>query len=352
MAGVGNLPARATLGGERGAGQGAQSVDISYRKGVALVIVAALMWSLMGLLIRLVGDVGTWQVLFYRSLGMIPVLFAVIAWRSGGAPLAAIRATGWAGLLGGAGLVLAFAGAIYAIQSTTVANAVFMFSVTPLMTAVLGAVFLGEPVSRRATIAIGVALVGIFVMVREGLSIGAGWGNLSALASSAGFAVFTVLLRRQHVADHTPAILIGAVLSVAVAATVISATGTGFAVPPRGIAIAMLMGAVILGVGITIFALGGRAVPAAEMSLLALVEVMLGPVWVWLFLGETASAGTFIGGAILLAAIAYQAFADAEFSADRPGNSAALPQNPAVGSNQRTEIKQETIHRAAAENAD
>ena len=284
---------------------------MSYRQGVALVVLAALMWSLMGLMIRLVGDASTWHVLFYRSLGMIPVLFALITWRSGGAPFRSIRATGWAGLLGGAGLVVAFAGAIFAIQSTTVANAVFMFSVAPLMTAVLGAVFLGERVGGRTMIAIGIALIGIFVMVREGLAIGAGAGNLAALLSSAGFAVFTVLLRRQHVTDHTPAILIGAILSVAVAALVISLRGESFALPFRSAAIAVGMGAIILGVGMSLFALGGKSVPAARTSLLALVEVMMSPIWVWLFIGETAGPGTLLGGAILLSAIVFLAFADA-----------------------------------------
>jgi len=186
---------------------------MTYRGGVALVLAAAVMWSLMGLAIRALGDAGTWQVLFYRSLGLVPVLFAVIWQRSGGHPVARIRAIGWPGLVGGSGLVLAFAGGIHAIQATTIANAVFLFAAAPLMTAVMARGLLKEPVRPATWGAIALAGVGMFVMVREGLAIGAGWGNLSALLSAAGFAAFTIALRWGRLADMLPAVLIGGVLS-------------------------------------------------------------------------------------------------------------------------------------------
>ena len=85
------------------------SSDIEYRRGMAFVVAAAVLWSLMGLAIRLMGDAGTWQILFYRSLGLVPVLFLVILRRSGGRPFARIRAAGWPALIGGMGLVFAFA---------------------------------------------------------------------------------------------------------------------------------------------------------------------------------------------------------------------------------------------------
>lgn len=280
---------------------------MSYRGGVALVLAAAVMWSLMGLAIRALGDAGTWQVLFYRSLGLVPVLFAVIWHRSGGHPVARIRAIGWPGLVGGSGLVLAFAGAIHAIQATTVANAVFLFAAAPLMTAVMARGLLKEPVRPATWAAIALAGVGMFVMVREGLAIGAGWGNLAALLSSAGFAAFTIALRWGRLADMLPAVLIGGVLSAVVAAGVIALSGDGFALPLRSVALAMLMGAALLGFGMAIYTAGSRVVAAAELGLLSMAEVMLAPLWVWLVLDEGASAGTLLGGAILLAAIALNA---------------------------------------------
>lgn len=280
---------------------------VSYRTGVVLVLVAATLWSLMGLAIRMLGDAGTWQVLFYRSLGMAPVLFLTVAYRSGWHPFQRIRAAGWPGFIGGAGLVFAFSGAIYAIQSTTVANAVFLFAAAPLFTAVMAWLILKEPVRRATWGAIGLAGIGMFVMVREGLSIGAGWGNLAAIASAAGFSAFTISLRWGRVANMLPSVLTGGVLSVIVAGIVIAARGESLALPPRSIAIAMLMGAVLLAFGLAIYTVGSRVVAAAELGLLSMAEVMLAPVWVWLILGESASIGTFLGGAILLAAIAFNA---------------------------------------------
>lgn len=280
---------------------------IGYRRGVALVVAAAVLWSLMGLAIRLIGEAGTWHILLYRSLGLAPVLFLVILRRSGGRPLAGIRAAGWPGLVGGAGLVFAFAGAIFAIQATTVANAVFLFAAAPLITAVMAWLLLNEPVRRATWAAIALAGIGIFVMVREGLAIGAGPGNIAALLSAAGFAAFTVTLRWGRLGDMLPAVLIGGVLSAVVAAAVIALRGESFALSPRAVAIAIVMGAVLLGLGMAIYTAGSRVVPAAELGILSMAEVMLAPVWVWLFLEEGASAGTFAGGAVLLAAIALNA---------------------------------------------
>ncbi len=278
-------------------------METSYLRGAALVVGGAVLWSMMGLAIRLIGEATTWQILFWRSLGMAPVLFALITWRSAGRPLSRIRAAGVPGLAGGLALVFAFAGAIYAIQSTTVANAVFLFAAAPLITALLAWPLLREPVRRGTWAAIVVATVGILMMVREGLEIGALWGNLAALASAAGFSVFTLALRRGRLGDMFPATMLGGVFSALAAAAVLTLTGEGLAVAPRDAALALVMGVVLLGGGLACFTVGSRALPAADLALLSMVEVMLAPVWVWLILAETASAGTFAGGAILLAAL-------------------------------------------------
>lgn len=281
--------------------------QISYRTGVLLVLLAGLLWSTMGLVIRLI-EAGTWQILFWRSLGLVPVLFVVIALRSRGAPLARVRAAGLTGLVGGVALVVAFAGAIYAIQATTVANAVFLFAASPLLTALLSRVVLGEAVRAATWGAIALAGVGMYLMVREGLALGAGLGNLAALLSAAGFAVFSLTLRRGRGGDMLPAVMIGGLLSILAAAAVLAASGEPILVPWRDIGLSMAMGAVILGGGMAAYTTGSRAVPAAELTLLTMLEVLMAPVWVFLVLGETASAGTFLGGAVLLAAILMNAF--------------------------------------------
>lgn len=141
-----------------------------YGTGVVLVIAAATLWSLMGLTIRQIEVAGTWSILFWRSLGVLPVLLALVWWRAqgeGGPSFGArLTAIGWPGIIGAAGLVLAFAGAIFAIQATTVANAVFLFSASPFLAAVLGWLLLKEPVRPATWAAIVLAGIGMFIMVR------------------------------------------------------------------------------------------------------------------------------------------------------------------------------------------
>ncbi len=288
---------------------------MTYRSGALLVVSAALLWSLMGLFIRGIEEAGTWAVLLWRSLGALPVLGAWILWTSRGHPLRQIAATGRAGVIGGLCLVAAFAGAIFAIQSTTVANAVFLFSASPFLAALLGWVILREPVRPATWAAMALGGVGMFVMVREGLSAGALTGNLAALGSALGFAGFTVALRAGRVAQAMPVSFLGCVFSAAVAAAVLAATGQDALPPARDLALAGAMGAVILAIGMVLYTLGSRRLRAAEATLLSLVEVMLAPLWVWLVIGETASPATFAGGAVVLAAVVLDAVAGARAAA-------------------------------------
>lgn len=276
---------------------------MTYRTGMALVIGAGILWSLQGLVFRQIDTAGTWSVLFWRSVGMLPVLLAFLTWRAGGSALPSIRAVGLAGVMGGLGLVGAFGGAIYAIQSTNIANAVFLFTASPFLTALIGWAALGEKVRPVTWAAMGLAMAGIYVMVRDGLSGGAMAGNFAALCSALGFAVFTVTLRWGKVADSLPSVLLGGIFSMITGACVASWLGQPLSVPVSDALWAMGMGAVTLSGGMVLYELGSRVVPAAETALLSNIEVMLAPLWVWLVLNETASTATFAGGAILLVAV-------------------------------------------------
>ncbi len=274
-----------------------------YGTGMLLVVLAGILWSTQGLIFRQIDTAGTWATLFWRSVGMVPVLLAFLFWRAGGSPVTLIRKVGLAGVIGGAGLVGAFAGAIYSIQATTIANAVFLFAASPFLTAILGWIVLREGVRPETWGAMAVGLAGIFLMVREGLAAGAMDGNIAALLSALGFAVFTVSLRWKGVADTLPSVLLGGVFSLAVGAVVAGHLGQTLAVLVADAVWGLAMGAVTLTGGMILYTLGSRVVPAAELALLSNIEVVLAPIWVWLFLNETASAGTFIGGAVLVAAV-------------------------------------------------
>lgn len=282
-----------------------------YGTGVALCLAAGSLWSLMGLGLRQIEAASVWQILFWRSVGMVPVLLAFVWWTSGGRPLAAIRAVGLAGTFGGLGLVLAFSGAIYAFQTTTVANAVLLFAASPFVAAILGWLALREAVRPTTWIAIAIAVFGMYLMVSDGLETGAIAGNLAALASAAGFGAFSVALRWGRVGDMMPVAFLGSVFSALFAAAVLILRGEPIPAAPHDMAVAAAIGAVVVALGMVMFTLGSRVVPAAELTLLSLVEVLLGPIWVWLALGETASRNTLIGGGVLLAGVVFNALAGA-----------------------------------------
>lgn len=280
-----------------------------YGTGMGMVLTAGLLWSFQALMIRQIDAAGAWAVLSWRSLAMVPVLFAFLAWRTGGAPFVAIRNAGFAGVLGGIGLIAAMGGAILAFQTTTIANAAFLLAASPFLAAILGRVVLGETVAPRTGGAIALALVGIFLMVREGLAAGALVGNAAALVSALGFAAFSVALRWRGTHDSLPVSLLGAIFAVLAGALAATQFGQPLLIPGSDLIWCVLMGVGTMSGGMILYTFGSRVVPSAELALLSNTEVVLAPFWVWLILGETASAGTFVGGTIVLAALLLNAFA-------------------------------------------
>jgi drug/metabolite transporter (DMT)-like permease len=281
-----------------------ESPRISYFVGVVLVLMSGVFWSSMGLGIRMIEQANVWQILFYRSIALACFLFCIITLRSGFRPLAAIRSAGIAGAIGGVGLVFAFSGGIYAIQTTTVANAMFLFAAAPFLAAVAGWVILREQVRHATWVAMLFAIIGIAIMVINGFAAGRLVGNLSALLSATGFAVFTVALRWGKLEDMLPAVFLAGVFAIITGALVCEFNGYGFALPRNDIVISMSMGVFQVGMGLVIYTIGSRVVPAAELTLLSMTEVLLGPLWGWRFIGETVSFFTLVGGAVLMLAIA------------------------------------------------
>jgi drug/metabolite transporter, DME family len=273
-----------------------------YGTGVGLVIAAALLWSLQGLIFRQIEMAEPWAILFWRSLGMIPVIAIFISWQDRQHGLRGLWHVGFAGVIGALGLIFAFGGAIYAIQSTTIANAVFLFSASPFITAILGWAVLGEKVRGRTWAAIGVAAIGIGVMVQGGLDRGALPGNIAALCSAAGFAIFTVTLRRSG-ASAMPIVLLGGIFSLIAGAGGAWLSLTPLVVPLADLGWSIGMGAGTLALGMVLYSLGSRVVPAAELTLISLLEVMLAPLLVWVAIGETASQATMLGGIFVLGAV-------------------------------------------------
>jgi drug/metabolite transporter, DME family len=278
-------------------------VSQAHRHGVLFVFAAGVLWSTIGLGIRMIEDAVVWQILLYRSISMTLLLYVVLRLRSGESPFAQVRRTGLPAVVAALSLVAAYSGGIYAIQATSVANAMLLFATAPFMAAVLGWIVLREPVRGATWIAIVVALAGIAIMVADKSGSVALHGSLAALGSALGFAVFTVALRWGKSGEMLPSVFLSGIFAIVITFGICLSLDLPVLLSARDSAIAMSMGVFQVGAGLILYTLGSRSLPAAELALLSLAEVLLGPLWVWLFLGETATANTLVGGAILLAAI-------------------------------------------------
>ena len=278
--------------------------SLSYFNGVLLVLLAGAFWSTMGLGIRHIEEANVWQILCYRSVSLSIFLFILISFRSGFKPLETIRRSGIAGIIGGFGLVIAFSGGIYSIQTTTVANAMFLFAAAPFFAAILGRIILKENVRRATWVATLVAMVGVAMMVIDGISLGRMAGNAAALFSALGFAIFTIALRWKKLEDMLPAVFLAGIFAAVIASVICVFQDYTFHLSYNDTAITLALGIFQVGTGLAIYTVGSKVVPAAELALLSMTEVLLGPIWVWIFVGETASLYTLVGGTILLLAIA------------------------------------------------
>ena len=132
-------------------------------------------------------------------------------------------------------------------------------------------------------------------------------GNLCGLGAALAFAAFAVTLRRGRAVDMTPAVCWAGIWGLLIGAFMIWFSGLSYSVTLNDLALCAVMGVVQVGLGLILFTAGSRYLPAAELTLLSLTEVVLGPIWVWLGVGEIPSLLTVIGGAVVLGAVAAQA---------------------------------------------
>lgn len=279
-------------------------------RGVALALASVALWSLSGVLVRLVETAGSWEIVLYRSLVMTVTLLLVLGLRYGRNLLAPLRAAGRDAVLAGAALSGASCLFILSLAHVSVANALFMNGISPFLAAMLGWLALREPVSRVTWLGMALAVAGVATMVWGSLALDRLGGNLMALGSATSFALCSIFLRRGRQADMMPAVLWSGLISTILALGVLGATSSLPLTPsPRDLGLCALMGSLQLGLGSILYTLAARHLPAAPLQLLTLVELVLSPLWVWLVVAETPVATTLAGGALILAASILQAVA-------------------------------------------
>ena len=276
---------------------------MAANRDAIFILLAGLCWSLSGIGVRLIEDANVWQIVFYRSISMSLFLAGVVYYTTGQNPIKIALEKGAISWVCGFALVLSYVAGVYALQTTSVANTLLLFSTAPFQTAILARVFLGEIVRWRTWSAIGLSLVGVLIMVGGQDNQSHISGDLAALSAALGFAVFTISVRKGRTGNMMPAVFWSAILCLPIMVLICLYTNTSLIVGPKDASIALLLGIIQMGLGLLLFTLGSKTLPAAKMTLLALSEVFFAPLWVWLFLNERIPLQTLIGGSVILLAI-------------------------------------------------
>ncbi len=273
-----------------------------HRRGVLFVFIATVMWSLAGLFTRAVPHLDFGSILFARAGfgGVCGLLVAFSDWRRGRLELARLKSSK-------APLIVclsatAISGYVAALLMTTVADVLVIYATLPFIAAGLAFVFTGERPSRRTMLAAGFAMIGVVIMVADGLGHGRLIGQLFSLYMTAAFAGLVVVQRANPDLPVAPINALAALLSSAF----------GFCLAKTlhfsafDLADLFLFGVTTITVAFAMFMEGAQFVPAAEASLIAMLDVVMGPLWVWLAFAEQPSPATFIGGLFVLAAAVWR----------------------------------------------
>ncbi|HJU49051.1 MAG TPA: DMT family transporter [Gaiellaceae bacterium] len=272
----------------------------SYRKGQLAIVLAALAWSTAGVLQRQL-SVDTVTQLSGRAVFSCLALLGFVAVLNRGQTFQAFRTMGRAGLAVAVCVAVASGSFVVALNQASVANVLFMQAVSPIAAAVLAWITLGDPITRRAMGAMIVAVLGVGLMV-GGPDSGGVVGVAVSFVMTLAFAVSLVITRHRRDISMAPAICLSQALVFAVTApfaTPSSLTG-------HDVGYLALLGVGQMALGLAFFTVGARLIPATEVALISLLEIVLGPLWVWIALGERPAPATIAGGAIVLGAVLLQ----------------------------------------------
>ncbi len=282
----------------------------NYFFGFVLVVVSGLIWSLGAPLIRFLEDAENYRLhfLLYRGVTIFLVVIAYVYIREGRDFLNSLKRIDAWSLFGGLVLALTMFSYIYALTTTSIAVTLLMLALSPVLSAFLGYLILGEGLSRTTLVNMIIVAVGVIVMVwnadKSGTLIGATYGFFMAL----GFAIYTITLRHNPEIPKllTPALagFFGLILSL----ILILLMGESFEMPQINVGLSFMHGLVV-SAGLILFGLGAKYLPSGELVLLTLFEVIAGIFWAWLpiiGINEVPDTNTIIGGAFIFTAIVIQ----------------------------------------------
>lgn len=288
-----------------GAGQG-------YGLGVSFVLLATLGWSLSGMFVRLMPGLDGWQLNCWRGFWMAVALLCYLVVTYGRDTWSRFRAVPVIALCFSAGF-FALGSTLYVTSLTLVSTATISVigASSPIFTGLLSPWVTGERPGLVAWIAAALAMAGVGVIAWNGLEAGNMFGIFISVLVPMTFAGQTLALRRYRGVDMTPAICVGGFLSF-IAAGLLGFTaghaGGGFDVGAREMLLLALMGPLQLSIPLVFYIKGARSVPAVTLSLIAMLDAVLNPLWPWLVVGEVPDRASFMGGGIIIAAVMISIF--------------------------------------------
>jgi len=281
----------------------------SEKIAIPVVLFAGLLWSFGPLVVRYMDQPGEspWQYIFARGLTIFIVLNLYLYFEEGKNFLKNYLKVGVSGLIGGCGLGIAMITFIYSITSTSAAVTLLCLAAMPFFTALLGFLFLNEKISLNVWIAIGIATIGIIIIALGNTEKSSLIGLIFGMTSSIGFSIFSVTLRWRKETPKFTTVAVAGLFCVIVSLTFIAITKSQILSTSYNGAMFSLHGTIVC-LGLILYSIGSKAIPAAELTLLSLTEVIGGIFWVWLPLfgiNEVPSANTIIGGFFLFMSIIY-----------------------------------------------
>jgi len=275
----------------------------SQQKGSLLAFVAVMFITPDSLFIRL-SNVDTWGLVFYR--GIIPfftVLFGMlILYRFKFFTM--LFTSGYHGLIYISTFSITNITFVVSIQNTNVANTLVMIATAPMLSAILGAIFLKEPPDKKTWISIIVTFLAIIYIFLDSLKLGNFYGDILGFITAIGLAVGAVTIRAAKSKNLVPAAVVGKLFVATFALFFIES----FALKNNDLIIIPLMCILCVAIPFVLVTIAPRFIPAAEVNLFFLLETIIGPIWVWLIIKEQPTIETLQGGVVIILTIAFHSY--------------------------------------------
>ena len=272
--------------------------------GPILIFLGACCLSFGGLIVKSFEGATLWQILFWRSVFFSITVLTFLLFNYKLKFFRSIQKSGIPGLIGGIILSIGYAGYVFAMYNTTVANTNFIIQTQTIFLAIFGYLFLKEKISKLTLSSIVLAFAGIILMVGSSLSPGQMHGNIVAFIMPISFAVLILTVRKYPDIDMVPLQLVAGIGAMII----------GYLLSPKilisyhDIFLGFIAGFFQVGFGFILITIGSQTTPSAVVGVLLLTEAVFGPLWAWFFINETPPTSVLIGGGIIIFSILLQSF--------------------------------------------